>query len=101
MLLYFGELRDDMICNFAIYDIKLCSEFDGASNLWQRLEMASKLGSVFIDIENNTGAVAVEIDRSVFYGQLLLKMLALPLTSILDWGVLIRSIRLFFISINI
>ena len=98
MLLYFGELRDDMICNFAIYDIKLCSEFNGASNLWQRLEMASKLGSVFID---NTGAVAVEIDRSVFYGQLLLKMLALPLTSILDWGVLIRSIRLFFISINI
>ena len=44
-LLYINDLRDDVICNIAIYadDNTLYSKFDQASDLWQQVEMASEL----------------------------------------------------------
>ena len=44
-LLYINDLPDDIMCNVAIYadDNSKC---DQASNLWQQLELASKLESV-------------------------------------------------------
>ena len=46
-LLYIDDLRDDVICNIAIYadDNTLYSKCDQASNLWQQLELASELES--------------------------------------------------------
>ena len=45
-LLYINDLPD-FICNIAIYadDTALCSKCDGVSDVWQQLELASKLGS--------------------------------------------------------
>ena len=45
--LYINDLRDDVICDIAIYadDTTLYSKCDRASNLWQQLELASELES--------------------------------------------------------
>ena len=82
-----NELPDDVICNIAIYavDTVLYSKCDQASDLWQQLELASKLECdlqdnvgwdrkwlvgfsagktqlVSFDWSNNTGAVDVKMD---------------------------------------
>ena len=46
-LLYINDHPDDVICNIAIYtdDPTLYSKCDQASDLWQQLELASKLES--------------------------------------------------------
>ena len=45
-LLYINDLPDDVICNIAIYaDDTALSKCDQASDLWQQLELASKLES--------------------------------------------------------
>ena len=46
-LLYINDLPDDVICDIAIYpdDTTLYSKFDQVSDLWQQLELASKLES--------------------------------------------------------
>ena len=46
-LLYINDLPDDIICDIAIYadDATLYSKRDAASDLWQQLELASKLES--------------------------------------------------------
>ena len=46
-LLYINGLPDDIICDIAIYadDTTLYSKCDQASDLWQQLELASKLES--------------------------------------------------------
>ena len=46
-LLYINDLLDDVICNIAIYadDTTLYSKCHQASDLWQQLELASKLES--------------------------------------------------------
>ena len=45
--LYINDLRDDVICNLAIYadDTILYSKYDNASDLWQQLELAFELES--------------------------------------------------------
>ena len=44
-LLYINDLPEDFICDIAIYanDTILYSKCDGASDLWQQLELASEL----------------------------------------------------------
>ena len=46
-VLYINDLPDDVICDIAIYadDTTLYSKCDQASDLWQRLELASELES--------------------------------------------------------
>ena len=46
-LLYINDLPDDVICDTAIYadDTTFYSKYDQASDLWQQLELASKLES--------------------------------------------------------
>ena len=46
-LLCINDLSDNVICDIAIYDddTTLYSKFDQASDLWQQLELASKLES--------------------------------------------------------
>ena len=46
-LLYINDLPDDVICDIAIYagDTTLYSKCNRASDLWQQLELASKLES--------------------------------------------------------
>ena len=46
-LLYINDLSDNVICNIAIYadDTTLCSNCDQSSDLWQQLELPSKLES--------------------------------------------------------
>ena len=46
-LLYINDLPDDVICNIAIYadDTTLYSKCNQASDLWQKLELASEFGS--------------------------------------------------------
>ena len=50
-LLYINELPDGVTCNIAIYvdDTTFYSKCDQASDLWQQLELASKLES---DLQN-------------------------------------------------
>ena len=89
-LIYIHDLPDDVICKIAIYadDTTLCSKSDQASDLWQQLELASKLESdledtvdwdkkwlvdfdtektrlVSFDRSNNTGAIDRKVDGSV------------------------------------
>ena len=47
LLLYINDLRDDVICDIAIYadDTTLYSKCDQTSDLWQKLELASQLES--------------------------------------------------------
>ena len=46
-VLYINDLPDDVICDIAIYadDTTLYSKCDQASDLWQRLKLASELES--------------------------------------------------------
>ena len=46
-LIYINDLSDHVICNIVIYadDTTLYSKFDQASDLWQKLELASELES--------------------------------------------------------
>ena len=51
-LLYINDLPDDVICDIAVYvdDTTLYSKCDGASDLWQQLELASELESDLRDM---------------------------------------------------
>ena len=116
-LLYINDLPDDVICNIAIYadDTSLYPKCDQASDLWQQLELASKLESdlrdtvdwgrkwrvgfntgktqlVSFDRSKNTGAIGVKMDGSVFEEKSSFKMLGLTFSSKLDWGSYIVSI---------
>ena len=53
-LLYINDVPDDVICDIAIYadDTTLYSKCDWASDLWQQLELASKLESDLQDSVN-------------------------------------------------
>ena len=115
-LLYSNDLPD-VINNNAIYagDTTLSSKCDQASDLWQQLELATELESdlrdivdwsrkwivdfnagktqrVSFDRPNNTGAIDVKMDGSIFEEKSSLKMLGLTLSFKLDWGPYIMSI---------
>ena len=110
-VLYINDLPADVICSVAIYadDTTLYSKCDQASDLWQQLELASKLESdlqdtldwgrkllvdfnarktqfVLFDQSNSTGAIDVKMDGSVLEEKSSFKMLGLTLSSKLDWG---------------
>ena len=116
-LLYINDLRDDVVCDVAIYadDTTFYSKCDQAPNLWQQLELASELESdlrdtvdwgkkwlvdfsagktqlVLFDRSSNTGAIGVKMDRSVLEEESSFKMLGLTFCSKLDWGSYIISI---------
>ena len=109
-LLYIDDLLDDVICNIAIYadDTTLYPKCDQVSDLWQQLELASELESdlldtvdqgrqwlvdfnavktklVSLDRSNNTGAIDVKMDASVYEEKSSFKMLGLR-SSKLDLG---------------
>ena len=90
-LLYINDLPDDVICDIVIYadDNTQYSKCDQASDLREQLELASELESdlrntvdrsrkwlvdfnagtfqlASFDWSNNTGAIDVKMDRSVF-----------------------------------
>ena len=86
-LLYINELSDSVICDIAIYadDTTLYSKCDQASDLWQKLELASELESDLRDtvdwgkkwhvdfnagktqlVSNNNGSIDMKMDGSVF-----------------------------------
>ena len=115
-LLFINDLPDDVICDTAVYadDTTFYSKYDQASDLWQQLELASKLESdlwdtvdwsskwlvdfnsgktqlVSFDQSNNTGAIDLKMDESVFEEKLSFKMLGLTFSSKLDWGSYIIS----------
>ena len=112
-----SDLLDDVICDIVIYadDTTLYSKCDRASDLWQQLELASKLEFnlqdtvdwgkkwlvdfnagktqlVLPDQSNNTGSIDVKMDGSVLEEKLSFKMLRLTFSSKLDWGSYIISI---------
>ena len=116
-LLYINDLLDDVICDIAIYadDTILCSKCDQASDLWQKLELASELESdlretvdwgrkrlvdfnagktqlVSLDQSNNSGAINVKMNVSVLEEKSSFKMLGLTFSSKLDWDSYIISI---------
>ena len=115
-LQHINDLRDDVICDIAIYadDTALYSKCDQASDLWQQLELTSefepdlrdtvdwgrkwlidfnagKIQLVSFDQSNNTGAIDVKIDESVLEEKTSFKMLGLTFSSKLDWGSYIIS----------
>ena len=57
-LLYINDLPDDVICNIAIYadDTNLYSKCDQASDMWQKLELASELESDLQDTVDWAGS---------------------------------------------
>ena len=108
-MLYINDLPDVVICNNAIYagDTTLCSKCDQASDLWQKLELASELESdlrdivdwgkkwlvdfnagktqlVSFDWSNNNGSIDVKMDGSVLEEKSSFKMLGLTFSSKLD-----------------
>ena len=116
-LLYINDLADDVICDIVIYidDTTLYSKCDQASDQWQQLELTSELDLdlrdtvewgrkwlvgfsagetqlVSFDWSNNTGAIDVKMDGSVFEEKSSFKMLELTLSSTLDCGSYIISI---------
>ena len=116
-LLYINDLPDDVICDIAIYadDTTLYSRCDRASDLWQQLELASKLESdlretvdwgkkwfvdfnagktqpVSFDRSNNNGSIDVKMGGSILEEKSSFKMLGLTFSSKLDWGSYIISI---------
>ena len=116
-LLYINDLPDDVICDIAIYadDTTLYSRCDGASDLWQQLELASELESdlrdmvdwgkkwlvdfnagktqlVSFDRSNINGSIDVKMGGSVLEEISSFKMLGLTFSSKLDWGSYIISI---------
>ena len=114
-LLYNDDLSDDVICNIAIYvdDITHYSKWDQTYDLWQQLELASKLES---DLWNTvdwgkkllismlgklswfclTGLITMVLLMWKWIGLFLrkkfFKMLGLTFFSKLDWGSYIISI---------
>ena len=109
-LIYINDLPDGVICNIAIFaDVTtlfslLLSKCDQASDLWQQPELASELKSdlqytvdwdrkwfadfnsgktqlVLFGCHNNTGAIDVKIEGSVFEEKSFFKMLALTFSS--------------------
>ena len=116
-LLYINDLPDVIIYDIAIYadDTTLCSKFDQACDLWQQLELASKLESdlwgivdwdrkwlvefhawktelVLFDQSSNTGAIYVKMNGSVLKEKSFFRMLWLIFSSIFNWGSYIISI---------
>ena len=116
-LVYINDLPDDAICNIAIYadNTTLYSKCDQASDLWQQLELASKLESdlrdtvdwarkwlvdfdagktqlVSFERSKNTSTIDVKMDGSVLEEKTSFKMLGLTFSSRLDWGSCIVSI---------
>ena len=116
-LLYINDLPDDVICDIAIYadDTTLYSRCDRASDLWQQLELASKLESdlrdtvdwgkkwlvdfnswktelVSFDQSNNNGSIDVKMGGCILEKKSSFKMLGLTFSSKLDWGFYIISI---------
>ena len=116
-LLYINDLPDDVICSIAIYadDTTLYCKCDQASDLWQQLELPSKLESdlrdtvywgtkwlvdfnagktqlVSFEHSNNTGATDVKMDRSVLEEKSYFTMLWLTFFSKLKWSSYIISI---------
>ena len=115
---YINDLPADVICYMAIYadDTVLYSKCDQTSDLWQQQELASELESdlrdnvdwgrkwlvdfnagkiqlVSFDWSNNTGAIHMKMDGSVFEEKSSFKMLGLTL--FLNWiGALTLSILL-------
>ena len=108
-LLYINDLRDNVICDIAIYadDTTLYSKCDGASDLWQQLELVSELEYdlrdtvdwgkkwlvdfsagktqlVLIHRSNNNGSIDVKMDGSVLEQKSSFKMLGLTFSSKLD-----------------
>ena len=57
-LLYVNDLSDDVICTIIIYadDTTLYSKCDQVSDLWQKLELASKLESDLRDTVDWAGS---------------------------------------------
>ena len=117
LLLYINDLPDDVICNIAIYadGTTLYSKCNQASDLWQRLELASELESdlrdtvdwgrkwlvdfsagktqlALLDQFKNTGAVDVKMDGFALEEKISFKILGLTFSSKLDWGSYIVSI---------
>ena len=107
-LLYINDLRDNVICNIAIYadDTTPYSKYDQASDLWQQLELASELESnlqddvywdrkwfvdfnagktqlVSFDLSNNTDAIDVKWMSLLLRKKSSFKMLRL--ISLLSW----------------
>ena len=102
-LLYINDLPDDVICNIAIY-------YGQTSDLWQQLELVSKLESDLRDtvdwarkrlVDFNAGktqlvsfdrskstAIQVKKAGSVLDEKTSFKMLGLTFSSKLDWGLL-------------
>ena len=81
-LLYINDLPDDVICNIAIYadDTTLYSKCDRTSDLWQQLELASKLES---DLQDNWIGV-----RSGLLISMLEKLSWFRLTGLITMGLL-------------
>ena len=115
-LRYINDLSD-FICIIAIYadDTTLYSKCDKTSDLWQQLELTSKLESdlqdtvdwrrkwlvdcnagktqlVQFDRSRNTGAFDVKMDGSVLEEKSSFKILGLTFSSKLDWGSYMISI---------
>ena len=116
-LLYINDLPDNVICDIGIHadDSTLYSKCDQAFDLWQQLELASKLESdlrdtvdwgkkwlvdfnagktqlVSFDWSNNNGSIDVKMDGSILEEKLSFKMLGLTFSSKLDWCAYIISI---------
>ena len=116
-LLYINNLPDDVICNIAIYadDTTLYSRCHQASDLWEKLELASELESdlqdtvdgsrkwlvdfnagktqlVLFDRSNNAGTIDVKIDESDLGEKSSFKILGVTFSSKLDWGSYVISI---------
>ena len=114
-LLYINDLPDDVICNIAIYadDTTLYSRCNQASDLWQQLELASKLESdlrdtvdwgrkwlvdfnagktQLVSLDQSKNSIDVKMDGSVLEKKTSFKMLGLTFSSKLDWGSYIVSI---------
>ena len=116
-LLYINDLPDDIVCDIVdIVDIvaygddtTLYSNCGQVSDLWQRLELASKLQSdlpdtaewgkkwlvdfiagktqlVSFDLSNKNGSIDVKMDGSVLEKKSYFKLLGFTFSSTLDWG---------------
>ena len=115
-LLYINDLPDDVISDIAIYAdyATLYSKCVRISDMWQQLELASKLESdlrdtvdwgkkwlvdfsagktelVSFDWSNNNSPIDVKMDGSVLKEKSSFKMLGLTFSSKLDWGSYIIS----------
>ena len=116
-LLYINDLPDDVMCVIAIYgdDTTLYSKCDRASDLWQQLELASKVESdlretvdwgkkwlvdfnagktqlVSLDWSNNNGSIDVKMGGSILEEKSSFKILGLTFSSKLDWDSYVISI---------